>query len=840
MKKRFKLVLAILTSLTLTLSACSFTIGGFGSRSSKSSSDLSSSIDDYSSESSSSSSSSNSSSQKHIHTPNGGIRHNDTIHFYVCSECRAMYGTEPHQYVETERVEPTPEKDGYYIEECTVCGYEHRTTLSYNNKTIRIMGTNDIHGQIYEEYQNGSYLSRCGIDKLMTFLKDKKDDGDTLLLDQGDTWQGSVYSNYNQGGLITDLMNYVQYSARTVGNHDFDWGINAVVSNAAKSYNDYKTPTLAANIYDYNFNTKVEGSNQQSQIGIPSVTYTFDNVKVGVIGTIGSSQITSICTNNVKNICFKDHIPIIKNEAQKLRNDEGCDIVILSHHGGQEDLLGYNLDQYIDLALCAHTHKFESTRENNLLYVQGASNNQYVWEIDMNYNTSTKEFGEIVETHYSASQIDNLIDDSEVDSTIAELISSNRQTCLSQINIDEVVANNVGGTFASTNSAANLMADAIYEAAQAEGYNIYCSYVNNARHNLGSGEWTYADVFEAFPFDNDVYIMDITAKEMVNEIGSYNYIRKNTNIWPNYFDITDTNTKYRIAIIDYLGVHTNEKRKYDYFPDCNGEVVATLSQKYRPILVNYLKSHHYNDGARLYAGDYYSNLEQFNRAECAPTKPCTISFMFNYDDMGQYTTASARQNDSYSSCFPSNPTRDGYTFTGWYFDSNCLNPASGKIITDKTLYAGWIEDGQGQSDSYSLSFNLDNLQNGLSYRTGSFTIPVTAVGQSDSIETQFSFESAKYNADYHEFGFASGTGLTISLPSGYSITGYSIETYYDNVVMYDNSSRNNLYSYGSKVQGSNNRWTYTGFGVNYPSIYLYNKYSGICYLYSIQLTIQQA
>ena len=701
MKKRISLALSILTGVVLAISACSFTIGGTGFRNSRNSSgELSSSINGFGfsspSFSSYSSSTSDSSIQQHVHTPNGDIRHNETIHFYVCSGCRAIYDAEPHNYVEVERIEATQEEDGYYVEECTVCGYEHRVTLSCGNKTIRIMATNDIHGQIYKEYQSDTYLSRCGIDKYMTFLKDKKDDGNTLLLDQGDTWQGSVYSNYNQGGLITDLMNYVQYNARTVGNHDFDWGIDAIINNASKSYNDYTTPTLAANVYDYNFETKTEGNHQQSQIGIPSVTYTFDKVKVGVIGTIGANQITTICTNNVKNICFKDHIPIIKSEAQRLRNDEDCDIVILSHHGGQEDLLGNNLDQYLDLALCAHTHKYESTKENNLLYVQGASNNQYVWEINMNINTSTKELGDVIETYYSASQIDNLVDDSHVDSTISELVSSSRETCLNQINIDEVVANNVGGTFSSTNAAANLMADAIYEAATSEGYNIYCSYVNNARHNLGSGEWTYADVFEAFPFDNDVYIMDITAKEMVNEIGEYNYVRKNTNIWPEYFDITDTQTKYRIAIIDYLGVHTNEKRKYDYFPDCEGKVVATLSQKYRPILIDYLKSHHFNDGVRLYAGDYYSNIEQFKRAGCAPTKLCSLTFDYNYDNLGEYYSSYGRQNQAISSCYPSNPSREGYTFTGWYYDTDCTQPVVGLITQDITLYAGW-SDGQIQA-----------------------------------------------------------------------------------------------------------------------------------------------
>ena len=151
----------------------------------------------------------------------------------------------------------------------------------------------------------------------MTYLKDKKDNEENvLLLDQGDTWQGSIYSNINYGEMITDLMNYVHYDARTVGNHDFDWGKEYIINNTSKNFNGYQTPVLAANVYDYDFNTKTVGFTQQSDIGVSTVTYTFnDEVKVGIVGTIGENQITSINSLYMKDLTFKNHVNVTLNHS---------------------------------------------------------------------------------------------------------------------------------------------------------------------------------------------------------------------------------------------------------------------------------------------------------------------------------------------------------------------------------------------------------------------------------------------------------------------------------------------------------------------------------------------
>ena len=246
---------------------------------------------------------------------------------------------------------------------------------------IEVYTTNDIHGQVLQE------SNRAGLAKFATYFKEKGEQDNTLLIDQGDTWQGSIYSNYNHGNVITDVMNYIHYDARSVGNHDFDWGTSYIKENTERSYNGYSTPVLAGNVYDYNSSTKEVGTTQQSELGVKSVTTVLENgLKVGILGGIGASQITSISSNFTTDIAFTDHIQFIKDEATHLKNDENCDVVICSIHTGQEDVLNNGLANYVDLVLCGHTHKQEYKVEDNLLFVQNYAYTQSFSHITLTFD----------------------------------------------------------------------------------------------------------------------------------------------------------------------------------------------------------------------------------------------------------------------------------------------------------------------------------------------------------------------------------------------------------------------------------------------------------------------
>lgn len=463
---------------------------------------------------------------------------------------------------------------------------------------VDIYSSNDIHGQIMEE--NG----RAGLLSYANFFNEKGKIPNTLLIDQGDTWQGSIYSNYNHGQFLTEVMNYIQFDARSVGNHDFDWGVDYLIANTAKSYAGYSTPVLAGNVYEYNFATRQISDNQRSDIGGKSTIKTLENgLRVGILGGIGKDQITSISSNYTQDIAFVDHIQFIKEEATYLRNVEHCDIVIASIHTGQENLLYNGLQNYVDLVLCGHTHYQETTNEGNLYYVQAKAYAQSFGHTRLRYDTTLRRVISTKVEFLTANYVINSV--TSYDPGIEYLFNEYVSDCSESA--EEIVASNVTSYFQKNGSAENLMAKAIYDQAKEEGYDVCVSYVNVARNGLPIYSWKYADLYQSFPFDNEIYIATVTGREFMNEIGNYNFIYRNPNFTTDYIDLNGT---YTIAVIDYLYFHTDTNRFYDYFPETGGQSTTKLSKNYRVILKDWLKKNNYNQGEALDPSYYSSSLWQ--------------------------------------------------------------------------------------------------------------------------------------------------------------------------------------------------------------------------------------
>ena len=402
-------------------------------------------------------------------------------------------------------------------------------------------------------------------------------------------------------------MNYVHYDARCIGNHDFDWGLDYIKSNNARSYSGYTVPALAGNIYDFNFDTKQDGSVQQSDIGAKSTILTVNgDIKVGILGGIGASQIVDISSNFTMDLAFKDEIEFIKNEATHLRNDENCDLVIASIHTGQADLVDNGLENYVDLVLCGHTHRQEYTVDNGLLYVQSYANTQSFGHTTLTYDFDKAEVVKKKVEFISGRDLRNSV---TIDSTIQGILNAyNQQTSAVA---QKVVANNVVGEFGRENEGPNVMCKAILDCLKKDGYEVDVTYVNKTRSVLPSSSWTMADLYEAFPFDNQILIMEISGREFMNEIVKYNWICKNANFTETQIDPDGT---YKIGTIDFLCYHTGEDRNYDYFPEHGGQYTLDYGANYRDTLARWLRLELLDKGRELNASNYDSSLSMFDKS----------------------------------------------------------------------------------------------------------------------------------------------------------------------------------------------------------------------------------
>ena len=403
--------------------------------------------------------------------------------------------------------------------------------------TVEFYAINDFHGEWSKMSQVSGYLTQ---------QKNKKN---TVLINSGDMFQGSMESNSNFGALLAECMDDTGFDSFTYGNHEFDWGLDNLRELASNS----ATPYLGANIYDWDRNT---GWGELADFAQEYVVKELDNgVKVGIIGVIGKDQITSISSQLVQTIGFKDPKEVVPTLSQKLRKELGCDIVVVSAHTGQETFLddnSWDITEYADAVFCAHTHRNEKTTKNGVPFIQGGSYGNYVSHVTLTVSEDgTVSCSTNKNESYSSSWPNKI--------SVGVKIDNSNESIKAEAN--QVLATLSGGYLNSSTAVPRLVAHAIAEYAESQGFDIDLAMVNNARSSLQQGDITYTALYEAIPFDNIVYIAKVSGADILNEAGY-----DSNSIWRVSGTAIERGKYYTIAVIDYLLYHQSSSRNYNYFP----------------------------------------------------------------------------------------------------------------------------------------------------------------------------------------------------------------------------------------------------------------------------------
>ncbi|MCQ2772101.1 MAG: 5'-nucleotidase C-terminal domain-containing protein [Bacilli bacterium] len=459
------------------------------------------------------------------------------------------------------------------------------------DRKISIYTVNDFHGQIKE--LASSYEAGAG--KYFSYLDRMNKQGNTLLINSGDLYQGSLESNYNRGHMLTDIMNYCQFDSFTLGNHEFDWGQEYITINKDCSYEtkykgEYRTPFLAANIYDFDIKTKKVGIKQQSQLGQEYTISTLENgLKVGIIGTIGTDQITSISSQNVDNLTFIDPIAKTKELSNKLRLEEGVDFVVGSFHAGISAVANTGLtsispttgEKYCDAILTAHTHSGDYDVENGVPIIQAYSNGKDIGNLEF----TVKKDGTVV---YDGAKTKNLLQytdlkEEPINPDIQEIIDA---YALETNEVGNEVLTTFSGRFSQSTQVPNIMVEAMYKEAIAQGFTPDFAMSNTGRASIQAGDVTYSSLFNAVPFDNEVMIVKCSGEDLIKE-AKYN------SVYRGIPDKVEESKTYTVAILDYLATHRNSRRDYDYFPTM--ELIGSLKKdgkifNYRDTLAKHLRT----------------------------------------------------------------------------------------------------------------------------------------------------------------------------------------------------------------------------------------------------------
>lgn len=228
------------------------------------------------------------------------------------------------------------------------------TLAAQDVKELLILHTNDTHSRVEPipvTNPNPEYADKAGFVRRATLIKEmRKQNKDLLLFDCGDFSQGSPFYNMFRGEVEVKLMNAMGYDAGTIGNHEFDFGLD----NMARIFHLANFPIVCAN-YGVQ-GTVLEG------IVKPYVILEREGVKIGVFGL--SPELEGLVqAKNCVGIVFESPIEAAQRVADILKEQEKCDLVVcLSHLGWKgkpySDETLIPTTRNIDIVLGGHSHSF--------------------------------------------------------------------------------------------------------------------------------------------------------------------------------------------------------------------------------------------------------------------------------------------------------------------------------------------------------------------------------------------------------------------------------------------------------------------------------------------------
>lgn len=221
---------------------------------------------------------------------------------------------------------------------------------------LTVLHTNDVHSYIdplpadHPRNPNMGGVSR----RAALIERIRLENPNVLLLDAGDIFQGTPYFNYYGGELEFKLMSMMKYDASTIGNHDFDNGLEGIVSQMPHASFEF----ISAN---YDFKNTIMDSYVK-----PYKIFNKGSVKVGVFG-LGIELNGLVDKKNYKETIYKNPVETAQEMVRILKQEKKCDLIICLSHLGYKyntepdricDLKLATLTKDIDLIIGGHTHTF--------------------------------------------------------------------------------------------------------------------------------------------------------------------------------------------------------------------------------------------------------------------------------------------------------------------------------------------------------------------------------------------------------------------------------------------------------------------------------------------------
>ncbi|HPJ86039.1 MAG TPA: 5'-nucleotidase C-terminal domain-containing protein [Bacillota bacterium] len=415
---------------------------------------------------------------------------------------------------------------------------------------LTVITVNDLHGYIAQDDDGTGGISNMAY--LINMIRNANSLDDVVLIGNGDMFQGTAVSNMTRGLSVIECMNEMDFDAMGIGNHDFDWGIDAILAyfDGDETNGEADFPLLNANIYlvaDDTLLSVVDGN---------VFVYTIverEGVQIGIISYIGDVY-DSIIYYETEDYYFDNDIAASVAVIAEELDEAGVNIIVVNIHDGDSNGVEYYSvnnqlaalqnsegEYLIDIVINGHTHSYQTgaiTRIDGIpmLAIQaGGKGNAFgkiVLDIDMNTMTVTDYSIELV---YVSSAGTNY--DADVEEVVDEYLA------LTEGEVLAVAGETVSNTSQLQDWVGNVML-------ASTGADIAISNTGGIRAtgNITAGEdVTVADLYEISPFDNMLILMEVTYSDIEELLG-------NSSIFYRLSDGVTLNEEdtYTLVIIDYV------------------------------------------------------------------------------------------------------------------------------------------------------------------------------------------------------------------------------------------------------------------------------------------------
>jgi 5'-nucleotidase len=384
---------------------------------------------------------------------------------------------------------------------------------------VQLLGINDFHGQLDTTRKfNGRKVG--GVEYLSAYLNQKKKENkNTILVHAGDMVGGSPpISSFLQDEPTIEVLNKMGFDYGTLGNHEFDRGVNEMM-RLIQGGNNQKTgyfsganfPYICANVID---------DNTGKTILPPYSIKNINGVPIGFIGVVIKDTPKIAPPNKTDGVKFIDEVKAINNSVKTLKKQGVKTIVVLAHNGGNQSKANGNatgeivrmakkMDDEVDVIISGHTHTYLNKEVDGKLIVQSYSYGTSFSDIQLTIDSNTKE---IVDKKASIKMVyqDNIKPDPEIKNMI-----QNYESKIEPI-VNKVVGKAANDILSKKNhngesSLGNMIADSQRIAMKSDFAFMNFSGI---RADLPKGDVTLDELFTIQPFKIKLVKMTLSGEQI--------------------------------------------------------------------------------------------------------------------------------------------------------------------------------------------------------------------------------------------------------------------------------------------------------------------------------------